>query len=67
MTCMICLWAGGLSAIAFAILKVTKLLRIDAETEKAGMDESKHSPSKAYDFSEPPGKENKDGWDTQMA
>jgi len=68
MVCMICLWAGGLSTIAFAILRVTKLLRIDEETERLGMDETKHSPSKAYDITDKEGerKEQNDNWDIQQ-
>jgi len=52
MICVICLWAGTLSAMAFAILKLTKLLRIDEATEATGMDNAKHSPSKAYDWTD---------------
>jgi len=68
MVCMICLWAGGLSTIAFAILRVTKLLRIDEETERLGMDETKHSPSKAYDITDKAGerREQNINWDTQQ-
>jgi len=43
-------WAGTWSAIAFGVLKVTKILRIEEEVEAAGMDAAHHSPSKAYDI-----------------
>jgi len=65
MICMICLWAGGLSAIAFAILKVTGLLRIDEDTERQGMDEARHSPSKAYDMTGQASAKNNNEADTQ--
>eukprot|EP00931_Biecheleriopsis_adriatica_P039923 TRINITY_DN2283_c0_g1_i5.p1 TRINITY_DN2283_c0_g1~~TRINITY_DN2283_c0_g1_i5.p1 ORF type:complete len:541 (+),score=114.57 TRINITY_DN2283_c0_g1_i5:76-1698(+) len=48
-------WAGTWSAIAFGVLKVTKILRIEEEVEEAGMDAAHHSPSKAYDIQRPEG------------
>jgi len=50
MVLVICLWAGSLSTMAFALLKHSELLRIDNETESEGMDSKIHSPNKAYDF-----------------
>merc|ERR1719326_2010109 len=44
-------WSGGMSAIVFGILRVTKLLRVDEETEDSGMDSECASP-KAYNISE---------------
>jgi len=41
------LWVGSLSAIMFAILKIAKVLRVSAEIEEAGMDDSKHG-GRAY-------------------
>mmetsp|Transcript_90657 Transcript_90657/g.194408 ORF Transcript_90657/g.194408 Transcript_90657/m.194408 type:complete len:565 (+) Transcript_90657:73-1767(+) len=45
---VILLWVGGLSAMIFAPLKMMNLLRVDDETQDAGLDQRKHSPSKAY-------------------
>jgi Amt family ammonium transporter len=42
-------WSGGLSAVIFGVLKVTKLLRIDEDTESSGMDTECASP-KAYNM-----------------
>merc|ERR1711907_881268 len=42
-------WSGGLSSVIFGILKATKLLRIDEETESSGMDTECASP-KAYNM-----------------
>eukprot|EP00931_Biecheleriopsis_adriatica_P039926 TRINITY_DN2283_c0_g1_i8.p1 TRINITY_DN2283_c0_g1~~TRINITY_DN2283_c0_g1_i8.p1 ORF type:complete len:563 (+),score=113.69 TRINITY_DN2283_c0_g1_i8:76-1764(+) len=43
-------WAGTWSALAFGVLKVTKILRIEEEVEKTGLDAAHHSPAKAYDI-----------------
>merc|ERR1711988_1000594 len=42
-------WSGGLSLVIFGVLKATKLLRIDEETESEGMDTECASP-KAYNM-----------------
>merc|ERR1740138_300817 len=42
-------WSGGLSLLIFGVLKVTKLLRIDEETESSGMDTECANP-KAYNM-----------------
>jgi len=44
-------WVGGLSAMMFMALKMTKMLRVSAEVEEAGMDVSKHGGS-AYEGGE---------------
>jgi len=41
-------WVGGLSAIIFAPLRLLGLLRAPDTMQDMGMDEAKHSPSKAY-------------------
>ena len=41
-------WAGGLSAITFFVLMKFGKLRVDEDTEDAGIDMRHHSPSKAY-------------------
>merc|ERR1719161_1291114 len=38
-------WSGGLSLVIFGVLKATKLLRIDEETESSGMDTECASPT----------------------
>jgi len=43
-------WSGGLSLVIFGVLKATKLLRIDEETESSGMDTECASPT-AYNIS----------------
>merc|ERR1712167_91253 len=42
-------WSGGLSLVIFGVLKATKLLQIDGETESSGMDTECASP-KAYNM-----------------
>jgi Amt family ammonium transporter len=42
-------WSGGMSAIVFGILRVTKLLRVDEETESSGCDHECASPT-AYNI-----------------
>ncbi|CAJ1393440.1 unnamed protein product [Effrenium voratum] len=48
MIIMIIVWAGGLSSIAFFLLKLTGTLRISEDVEEVGMDSKHHSPPKAY-------------------
>eukprot|EP00438_Fugacium_kawagutii_P009461 Skav202072 [mRNA] locus=scaffold1138:758631:772677:- [translate_table: standard] len=52
MVLMIVLWSGTLSSIGFLFLKKTGFLRISEEVEEVGMDTHRHSPPKAYNFSE---------------
>ena len=48
---MVIVWAGSLSGIAFFLLKLTGMLRIDEDTEAMGIDMKSHSPPKAYAMS----------------
>jgi len=57
MALVIIAWAGTLSGLAFFALKMTGKLRIDEETEEAGMDLKQHSPPKAYAIGQAPPKE----------
>merc|ERR1711862_834781 len=41
-------WVGGLTALVMLPLRIGGLLRASDDIQEAGMDESKHSPSKAY-------------------
>lgn len=45
---MITLWVGTMSAMVFLPLRLIGFLRADSETQEQGMDEAKHSPTKAY-------------------
>jgi len=49
---VICLWVGGLSALIFVPLRLAGLLRADSDLQEKGMDEAKHSPTKAYTIDE---------------
>jgi len=44
----IALWTAGFSLLVFVPLRLAGFLRADTETQAKGMDEAKHSPSKAY-------------------
>merc|ERR1719221_530694 len=46
-------WSGTLSGLTFFALMKTGKLRIDEETEAAGVDAKKHSPGKAYAIGSP--------------
>jgi len=48
MILMIIVWAGLLSGVTFFLLKRTRMLRIDEDTEAMGIDMRSHSPPKAY-------------------
>eukprot|EP00933_Yihiella_yeosuensis_P031688 TRINITY_DN2525_c0_g3_i1.p1 TRINITY_DN2525_c0_g3~~TRINITY_DN2525_c0_g3_i1.p1 ORF type:complete len:545 (+),score=161.58 TRINITY_DN2525_c0_g3_i1:76-1710(+) len=50
-------WVGGWSAIVFAPLRVSGLLRAKDYVQEEGMDTVKHSPSKAYSFGSAPARE----------
>jgi len=41
----ITVWVGGMSAIVFGLLKVAGVLRVPADVEEAGLDESEHGGS----------------------
>merc|ERR1719226_331459 len=43
----IALWTAGFSLLVFVPLRLAGVLRADDETQEKGMDEAKHSPSKA--------------------
>jgi len=52
------LWSGTWATIAFGALRKSGLLRVDIETEAAGIDATSHSPPKAYQMEAPTGNGN---------
>lgn len=49
---MIFLWSGGWTALIFLPFRVFRKLRVSDEDQEYGIDSVKHSPAKAYSYSD---------------